>query len=280
MDRLSAIIITIMRRGRFMRLVSVLMLAFTLSALAPVAASSANISHSYQTSSKLKEGSLVSLDSKRSDHVQAANVSNGSRLLGVVVTKDDSLIAVDAGPGTIQVATNGTANALVSTLNGDIRTGDQVEVSPFDGIGVKAQPGSHVIGLAQTDFNSASQGVDRKVTDKYHRSHDIRVGYARVSIAVGVSAGGSDSLTGLQRLARSITGHTVSNVRVISSLVVVAVSLLALVTLVYASIYGSIVSVGRNPLAKYSVFRTLTSVLVMAVLTTMVAAVTVFFLLR
>jgi len=63
-------------------------------------------------------------------------------------------------------------------------------------------------------------------------------------------------------------------------MVVGLVALLSLVTLVYASIYGSIVSVGRNPLAKNAIFRTLGSVMVMAIITVTVACVTIYYLLR
>ncbi len=251
--------------------------------LTTVGASSANISHSYKAAKGVKDGSIVSLDPRHSDYVQAANVNNASRLLGIAVAGDDSLLAVDQTPGAVQVATSGTANGLVSTLNGDIKVGDQIGVSPFDGVGMKALTGSKVIGLAQTAFNSGSAGsTTQQVTDKGHKTRTIHVGYVRISIAIGFNATGtsSENLTSLQKLAQSITGHTVSNTRAIISLAVVIVSLLALITLVYSSIYGSIISVGRNPLAKYTVFRTLGTVLGMAALTTLVAGVTVYLLLK
>jgi hypothetical protein len=97
--------------------------------LAPVGASSANISHSYSATTSITNGSLVSLDPVHSGYVQLANVTNGTRLLGVAVASNDSLLAVDATQGTIQVATSGVANTLVSTLNGNIDVGDRISVS-------------------------------------------------------------------------------------------------------------------------------------------------------
>jgi hypothetical protein len=215
--------------------------------------------------------------------VQPANTDNASRLLGIAVNGNDSLLAVNASPGLVQVATNGDATALVSTVNGDIRVGDAIGVSPFNGVGMKAAPGGRIIGLAQTDFNGSTRGANQQtVSDKKGKQERIAVGFVRLSIAVGTNnAGGQlDNLNGLQRLARSVTGHTVSTIRIAISLVVVVVSLLALITLVYASIYGSIISVGRNPLAKYAVFRTLGTVMGMAALTTLIASVTVYLLLH
>lgn len=273
-----------MRKLRSLRLfITGVGLTLLVLGLAPVGASSANISHSYRADGAITNGSLVSLDSKKADYVQPANSGNGPRLIGVAVANNDSLIAVDASSSTIQIATTGSANALVSTLNGDIHVGDQVSVSPLNGVGMKASPGSQVLGLAQTAFNKNTDGAaTRKITDKQGRSSSVRVGYVRVSVAVGASnnnAGGI-VLNNLQKVVQSITGHTVSTTRITVSLVVVVVSILALITLTYASIYGSIISVGRNPLAKYAVLRTLGSVLGMALLTSLIAGITVYLLLR
>lgn len=274
-----------MRRGRPLRLLltGVGLMCLVVLGFAPAGASSANISRSYQGSGDIVNGSVVSLDPKRSDYVQPANTTNGPRLLGVAVASDDSLLAVDSTPGDVQVATSGSASVLVSDLGGDIKVGDQISVSPFNGVGMKAAVGSRVLGLAQTTFDKNVTGASRRtVTDKSGKQSQISVGFARVTIAVGGNANDPayENLNDLQRFARSITGRTVSTPRIIISLVVVAVSLLALITLVYASIYSSIISIGRNPLAKYAVFRTLGSVLGMAALTTLVASVTVYLLLR
>jgi len=273
-----------MRNRRSVRLVLTgASLLLTVLSLAPAGASSANISHSYHAGTSISGGSIVSLDPTRSDYVEPANVDNGSRLLGVAVASDDSLLAVDPGVDTVQIATSGNANTLVSTLSGDVDVGDQIAVSPFNGIGMKAVPGSHVIGLAQTAFSSSSDGATtRQITDKSGHNKAVQVGYVRVSIAIGTSsaAGSGSEGSGLQRLARSLTGHAVSTPRVIVSLIVALVALVALITLIYASIYGSIISVGRNPLAKYTIFRTLGSVLGMAALTAVIAGLTIFFLLR
>jgi hypothetical protein len=273
-----------MRRGRPVRLLLTgVGLTLLVLGLAPAGASSANISRSYKGSGSIVNGSIVSLDPQRSDYVQAANTNNGARLLGVAVASNDSLLAVDATAGNIQVATSGNASVLVSDVGGKINVGDQIGVSPFNGVGMKATAGSRVIGLAQTGFDkNTGQASLQSVTDKDGKSNQIAVGFARVTIAIGNNANDAqyENLNGLQRFARSVTGHTVSTTRVVISLVVVVVSLLALITLVYASIYSSIISIGRNPLAKYAVFRTLGSVLGMAALTTLVASVTVYLLLR
>ena len=258
----------------------ILLLVFS---LAPVGAASANISHSYKSQATITPGSLVSLDSKVPDNVQAATTSNGQQLLGIAVAPNDSLLAVDASNDLVQVATSGTANVLVSTLNGAINVGDQVSVSPFSGVGMKAIPGSRVIGLAQTSFNTNPSGaISQPIMDKTGKTSQLQIGYVRLSIAIGTaSTQGSDAnLNSLQKLAKSYTGHMVSTLRIVVSVAVAVVALTALITLIYASIYGSIISIGRNPLAKYAIFRSLTSVVGMAVLTAVIAGGTIFLLLR
>jgi hypothetical protein len=257
--------------------------ALILLALAPAGASSANISHAYHSTDSITNGSIVSLDPQLADYVEPANTDNGARLLGVTVADNDSLIAVDTSSGSVQVATSGNVSTLVSTLSGSINVGDQIGVSPFNGVGMKALPGSRVIGLAQTAFNATSPGATtQQITDKNGKTSTVQVGYVRLSLAIGTNANVLTvaNLNTLQKFAKSLTGHTVSTERVAISLVVALVSMLALITLIYASIYGSIVSIGRNPLAKYAVFRTLSSVLGLALLTAVTSGFTIFLLLR
>ena len=274
-----------MRGRRYLRLMATgVSLMLLVLSLAPAAASSANISHAYHSSSTIPNGSIVSLDPSRTNYVEPANLSNGSRLLGVALNSSDSLLAVDPTPGSVQVATSGNVSTLVSTLGGNISVGDQIAVSPFDGVGMKALSGSRVIGLAQTPFSATTSGAaPEQVTGKDGKKSSVYVGYVQVSIAIttNVTVTSPDSnLTGLQKFAKNLTGHTVSTARVAISLAVALVTILALVTLTYASIYGSIISIGRNPLAKYAVFRTLGSVLGLAVMTVLIAGLIIFFLLR
>jgi hypothetical protein len=91
---------------------------------------------------------------------------------------------------------------------------------------------------------------------------------------------GDAGLSGLQRFARSLTGHEVSTPRIVISLVIAILTIVAIIVLMYAGIYGSIVSIGRNPLARVSIFRALSRVLAMALLAFVVAFGFIYLLLR
>lgn len=255
--------------------------ALFISGMSPAGASSANISHSYKSSSQITNGSIVSLDSTKTDYVVPANSKNGTKLLGVSLASDDSLLAVDPTSGGVQVATSGTVNTLVSTLNGDIKVGDQISVSPFNGVGMKAETGAHIIGLAQNSLSKDSEGVKlQEVTDKDGKRGQVAIGFIRLSISVGTVTQTGVQLNSLQRITKSLTGRAVSTVKIVVSLAIAVVTIVSLITLIYASIFGGIISIGRNPLAKFAIFRSIGSVLAMAFITAFVAGAIIFLILR
>ena len=224
-----------------------------------VVASSPTISHPYKASADITSGSLVSLDAGLNRQISLANSNNAPKLVGVAVGNNDSLVEIDATTGLVQVATSGVANTLVTNVNGDIKVGDQIAVSPFSGVGMKALPGSRLIGLAQGTLNDATKGLtSRQVKDKAGTPQTIKVGFTQVSIAIGTAPmAPSEQSNYIQRLAKTLVGHSVSTIRLVLSSIIAIVLIVSLIALVYTSIYGSIVAVGRNPLARSSIFRTL-----------------------
>lgn len=244
---------------------------------------SANISYSYAGDKDIVTGSLVSLDSEIDNFVEPANLNTANKLVGITVAVDDSLVAIDSADNKIQIATSGVVNALVSDVNGTIKTGDQIAVSPFNGVGMKAEPGSRIVGLAQTALGAnGNKAVPKEVTDKNSKKQTINVGFVRVSIAIGSVPRAAEEAQQnvLQRIAKSITGHYVSTTRLVVSSIIAIIALLALVTLIYTSVYGTILAVGRNPLAKSSIFRALWSVMGLVVITSFVAVGTIYLIIR
>jgi len=268
---------------RIYAVIPLLLVGIIIASGALTSAASPNISHPYRGSKDIKPGNLVSLDSTQDNYVEPANLNTGNRLVGIAVGDDDSLVAIDADSNRIQIATSGVATALVSDLNGAIKSGDQIAVSPFSGIGMKAQPGSRIIGLAQSALSGEEARISTKeVTDRDGDKKTIKVGYIRVSVAIGsVPAAQPDTeQNAIQRLARSLTGHNVSTVRLVISTFIAVIALIALVALIYTSVYGTIIAIGRNPLAKASIFRALLSVVGLVILTAGVALGTIYLIIR
>lgn len=268
---------------RIYAVIPLLLVGIIIASGALASAASANISHPYRGSKDIMPGNLVSLDSKQDNFVEPANLNTENRLVGIAVGDNDSLVAIDADSNRIQIATSGEATALVSDLNGSIRSGDQIAVSPFSGIGMKAQPGSRIIGLAQSALSGdAARITTKEVTDRDGKKKTIKVGYIRVSIAIGSVPNVQDEgqRNAIQRLARSLTGRDVSAVRLVISTFIAVIALVALVTLVYTSVYGTIIAIGRNPLAKASIFRALISVIGLVILTAGVALGAIYLIIR
>jgi hypothetical protein len=273
---------------RTLRYVAVLIVAVGLSLTFGVAttkakAAAGNLSQSYKATGKIAPGSLVSLKSARSHYVTATTTKNGDRLVGVVVAPHNSLLAVDSQKGAVQVALSGVVPVLVSTLNGQIANGDRVAVSALSGVGMKALPGSRIIGIAQASFNrQAAHATARTVHKKSGQSKQVSVGYVPVAIAIGSvpQPGDNNSLLGLHNLASGVVGHQVSTLSIVISAVVALVGLVSLAALVFGTIRGSLVSIGRNPLAKPAIFQSLLQVLAMALLIVVLSMVTIYLTLR
>lgn len=261
----------------------VVILFLILLGLSPATAASANLSHSYQATENIPNGSIVSLDSHRSGYVDLTNTNNASRLIGVALPSQDSLLAINPTTSSVQVALAGTVNTLVTNVNGDVQVGDQISASPFDGVGMEALPGVRIIGIAQSTFSSSSaDAATEPVKNKSGQTQEIKVGYIRLTIAIasGQTSSSSSSANFLQRLIKDITGKTIPTIRIILGILVTFLSLVSLVTLIYTSIYGSIIAVGRNPLAKRAIFRMLIFVMIVACLTITIASVAIYYLLQ
>ena len=229
-------------------------------------------------------GNLVSTEGSPGT-VVLSDVSNGARLAGVVVPPSESLLAFGAtGQHSVQTATWGIVAAFVSTIGGDIHAGDAISVSPLSGIGMKAASSLRVAGIAQADFSASSTGAKAyQVKDKTGRTQDVFVGSIPImlNITTGAATGGDRGvLNNLQATATGLVGHPVSVMQALLSFLVAVVAIASVIALVYGSIRGGIIAVGRNPLARAAIYKSLAQVIAMACLIVAVAAVVLYFTLR
>jgi hypothetical protein len=247
-----------------------------------VSAASSSLSRSYKATGALYPGSLVSLNAKQPGSVIAANTKNAEQLVGVIVSRDASLITVNESSNTVQVVSSGIADTLVTTVNGPVKAGDQIAVSPFTGIGMLAREGDKVIGLAQGSLTDASAAVIHKtVVGKNGKKQQLSVGFVRIGIAIGVASGKSSGASSvLGKFAQGIAGHPISTARLYLSIAIAVTAISAIMLLIYTSIFGGIVAIGRNPLAKNTILKTVASVMAMVVVLASIALVSISFLLR
>lgn len=238
-------------------------ISFSLAALAIVCllaiTSSANaISQGFSAEEDLASGTLVSIKESGSNTVVVPAELDYGNIAGVVVNKNDSTVALSDGENQVQVTTNGVANIYVTNLYGDIKVGDPIGVSPIRGVGAKAITNGKIVGVAQTNFDSAKAERTVSVKKADGGSEEAKVGSVMIAVQIGyyaVSAEEGQRATGLQQLGSSLAGRPVSAIKVFLSLIIALTGMITAAIILYAGVKSGFTAVGRNPLARLSIFK-------------------------
>ncbi len=244
------------------------MLASSLFSIA--AATSSAISQSYQTNvSDITQGTLVSLATSKSGLVVPASGSSASTLIGIAASKPLVQLSSDK-PGSVQVAVGGTVNALVSDINGPVKSGDKITASPISGIGMKATLTSEIVGTAQTSLQSVKT-VAKNFATTDGKNASVQVGLLPVAINVSYYSATSQSSIAaflppfLQSIANTLTGKQVSPLRVLLGTCALVLGFIAVTVMLYVAIRSQLISIGRNPLAESAIRKGLIDAIVAAI---------------
>lgn len=243
----------------------------------------AEISQSYVATSGLQPGAIVSLNDANSKQVEVATSDNSDKLAGVLIGSQNSAVALNTSVQTVQVATSGRAIALVSNINGNIKAGDTLSLSPVAGVAGKTVVGSRVIGVAQQDFTANSKNVSfQKIKDKYGEYQNIAFGTIPVVVGIGSKIDPAKTVThgGILGWFEVLAGRNVSSLRLIICAFIAAVMLVILFIIIFSSIQSTIYGVSRNPFAKVSIFEALAKVMVMALIVATLAMSLIYVILR
>lgn len=248
-------------------------------------AAMATLSQGYPAAAAFPDGSLVVLNTQ-SGSVELANLNNVDQLFGVVVP---TVAASGSAPaGEVQVASTGVANVLVTNVGGAVHIGDYLSASPIAGVAqVAATQNVRVIGTAQANFSGSGSGVTTQAV-KDASGHTRQAAIGEIPVAINTtqyapSAGGRAPYAvpnWLQSAANATAGKSVSPLKVIVAVLVLALALLCITVLLYSSIRNSLISIGRNPLSKSSILRGLAQVVGIAVAILIASAIAVFVILE
>jgi len=219
----------------------------------------AAIAQGFRTSDRgLVAGALVSLTKTAPDAVERSTTNNLEQLTGVV--SENSALELSSGSSSVQVVTSGSTPALVSDLNGTIKSGDKITASPIAGVGMKAASSTLVIGSAVSNFVVASSQA-HTLTDKTGHKTTVHIGAVLVQVdKVFYQAPETQNAflaPALQDLANNLIGRQVSPVRVLVAGLLVLALFTTIAVLLYSSVRSSIISIGRNPLAESAVRKSL-----------------------
>jgi hypothetical protein len=228
------------------------------------------IARGYQTDDAGLQVGMVAALSVNSDgtnnpsKVERATQDNSERVIGVVTTFQDSLVSISSGSANVLIENEGQVNAYISDINGDVKEGDQLVLSPLKGILMKSKntPGS-VIGLA------AANMVDKTNYSYQDGSATKQTGIALTKINLshpGSSPDTSLNDNALAKLGRSLAGHNISEIRVVIGLIIFVLVLIAEGGIIYGAVSSAVTALGRNPLARSTIRGELVRIIVVAVI--------------
>ena len=245
----------------------------------------------YAATAPIENGSIVQLTGKDSNQVKIATQKELQNMFGVAV--DRNQLSVTLSSDNLQnetfVAVSGTYNPLVSTQGGAINVGDYVTLSSVDGVAMKAgtkdEQGT-VFGRAQAKFDGKGVTLGsttlKDTTGKANKT--VQLGSIPVTIDIRRNPNDKSTKTDLpeflQRLGKAIAEKEVSPIRIYLSLGITAVSLIAAIAVLYSGVRNSVVSIGRNPMSKKSIFRALLEIILTSILILVVGLFAVYLLLR
>lgn len=235
-----------------------------------------SISQGYSSKDAIPVRSIVSLEKDSTDHVVPATLSNSDSIIGVVINDGSSPLVIESSNGSqVLVSTSGVVPVLVADVNGKIAQGDPITSSWVSGVGMKATSNSKVVGIAQGEMTGKTT---QKVKDEKGEEQTITLGQVPVLINVSYHYKQPEKTVipaALQNVANSIAGKKVDALPIIISAAIFLIMLISVVSIIYAMIRSSIISVGRNPMAQSAIYRDIIqlSILVLAIISVSVIAI-------
>lgn len=242
----------------------------------------------YAADAPIDAGRIVQLTGDKSDRVKLATKSNAQNMFGVTVERGQVpfILSNDGLENEVFVAVSGTYNVLVSTQAGDIVAGDYLTLSSLDGVAMRAgEEEVTVFGRANAAFNSSSVALGKEtLKDDQGGTKTVTIGSVPVTIDIKNNPNHKSTDSNLpdflKRVGQAIAEKEVSPVRIYISVGISAISLIAAIAVLYAGVRNSVISIGRNPMSKRSIFRALLEVILTSLLILIIGLFAVYLLLR
>lgn len=213
----------------------------------------------YQSNDQqLSLGMVVELvdDTTTPQIVRRAEQGSQAQIIGVSVQPGSQTLTLGSEQTPVYVQNSGITRVFATDLGQTIRSGDAVVVSPLRGVVQKATGAEKVIvGTATSDF--PTDEAQTQTIDNNGQQQTVRVAEIDVNLDNKAGTGQLEQYddTPLQRLARAVVGKQVSEAQVIIALVIFVVLMITEGSLIYAATTSSIISLGRNPMARKFINR-------------------------
>ncbi len=272
--------LSIKRVAAFFGLLSLVILASSSIALAQ------SVTQGYSSDKVLQRGTFVALSVDDSSKVEAVNRENQDRVQGVIVAPNDATFTLSVDLEKTFVATIGRFDGLVSTEAGVIQPGDFLTISSISGIVAKAtSTDAHVVGKAIEGFDGDINEISTtELRNSVGEVQSVSIGRVLVDVSVGSNPlfqpTESSLPSFLEKATEAIAGKPVSPVRVYVGLVILIIASMLAGSLLYSGIRSSVISIGRNPLSRKSVTKSMMQIILTALIIFLIGLFAVYLLLR
>ena len=279
-----------MRLSRFILGLAAIIVTLALGAPSAGAETYAGV-QPYAAETPLDTGSIVQLTGKDSNKVKIATKAELQNMFGVVVDRNQLTLTFSGAQleNEAYVAVSGVYNVLVSTENGPIASGDFITLSSVNGVAMKAgtrDDQSTVFGRAQKPFDG--KGITLGTTPlkdvNGNTSRTATLGMIPVTIDIKHNPNEKSTKANvpemLQRIGQVIAEKEVSPIRIYLSMAITTICLIAAIAVLYGGVRSGVISIGRNPVAKKSIFRALLQVILTALLILIIGLFAVYLLLK
>lgn len=243
----------------------------------------------YAADAPLDNGTIVRMAGKDSRQVTIAVQSDLQNMFGVTVDRNQLPLAIsnEGLQNETFVAVSGTYNVLVSTQGGSIKAGDYVTLSSVNGVAMKAGTEEKtVFGRAAAPFDGKGITLSTApLKDASGKTSKI-VSIGLIPVTIDIRSNPNQKTTKanlpsfLERVGLAIAEKPVSPIRIYLSIGIAAISVIAAIVIVYAGVRNSVISIGRNPMSKKSIFRALIETILTSLLILIIGMFAVYLLLK
>ncbi len=267
------------------RLVSLLGLVFLFVFTQSYGVGAQTITQGYSSDKALQRATIVSLKQDDAKRVEPTSLDNQERMHGVVVSANDAPFTLSTEDERTFVATTGRFEAFVSNENDVIQPGDFIAISRVAGIGMKAHDNNlYIIGKALSGFDGQTGVLSTSKVEDAGAERSVAIG--RIQIDIGVAGNplfkpSQANLPGfLEKLAENIAQKPVSPIRIYIGLAIFFATAIVAGTLLYSGVRSGVISVGRNPLSKKSITKSLIQIILTSMIILLLGVFAVYLLLR
>ncbi|OGL22427.1 hypothetical protein A2707_03835 [Candidatus Saccharibacteria bacterium RIFCSPHIGHO2_01_FULL_45_15] len=243
----------------------------------------------YSADAPLDTGTIVQLAGKDANRVKIAMQSELQNMFGVVVDRNQLSMTItnEALQNETFVAASGTYNVLVSTQGGAINTGDYVTLSAVNGVAMKAGTEEKTIfGRANGSFDGKGVTLGTTKLKDTTGKENKTVTLGSIPVTIDIKNNPNEKSTkvqvpeALERIGQAIAEKEVSAIRIYISMAITVISIIASIAILYSGIRSAIISIGRNPMSKKSIFRALLEIILTSILTLIIGLFAVYLLLK